>query len=60
MIINFYIRENEVNLIETLKSISEREKRSFSFIIREALEHYLRTSLAAKGRKSKSARRKLA
>lgn len=41
MIINFYIRENDLHLIEQLKGISEEKNRSISFIIREALACYL-------------------
>lgn len=41
MIINIYIPESDSRLIEKIKSISGQKRRSFSFVIREALEHYL-------------------
>ena len=40
MIINFYLPENDSKLIDLLKSVSDQKKRSFSFIVREALEYY--------------------
>lgn len=41
MIINFYIPDQDAKLVDKLKSISNRKRRSFSFVVREALEHYL-------------------
>jgi hypothetical protein len=41
MIFNVYLPENDRKLIEQLKSISERKRRSLSFLVREALEFYL-------------------
>ncbi len=41
MIINFYLPENDSKLIDQLKNVSEQKKRSFSFIVREALDYYL-------------------
>ncbi|MCD4814247.1 hypothetical protein K8S19_11220 [bacterium] len=41
MIINFYLPENDSKIVDLLKSVSDEKRRSFSFIVREALEHYL-------------------
>ncbi len=41
MIINFYIPPKEKSLIEGIRKVSEQKRRSFSYIIREALEFYL-------------------
>jgi hypothetical protein len=41
MIVNVYISDTDTRLIENLRSISGQERRSLSFIIREALEFYL-------------------
>ncbi|MBN1596317.1 hypothetical protein JW933_10365 [candidate division FCPU426 bacterium] len=41
MIINFYLPENDSRIIDLLKNVSEQKRRSFSFVVREALEHYL-------------------
>jgi hypothetical protein len=41
MIFNIYLPENDRRLIEQLKSISEKKRRSLSFLMREALEFYL-------------------
>lgn len=44
MIINFYLPDNDAKLIDKLKSISGSKRRSFSFVVREALEYYLLSS----------------
>jgi hypothetical protein len=41
MIINFYLPENDSRIIDLLKNASSKKKRSFSFMVREALEYYL-------------------
>lgn len=41
MILNLYLPETDRRLLEQLKSISERKRRSLSFLVREALEVYL-------------------
>jgi hypothetical protein len=41
MIFNVYLPESDRRLIEQLKSISTRKRRSLSFLVREALEFYL-------------------
>ena len=41
MIINFYLPENDQKLIDVLKNVSDQKRRSFSFVVREALEYYL-------------------
>jgi hypothetical protein len=41
MIINFYLPENDSKIVDVLKSVSDQKRRSFSFIVREALEYYL-------------------
>lgn len=57
MIINFYLPETDQRLIEKLRKFSAVQRRSFSFIVREALEAYLR-GLAARKTKPIAARRK--
>lgn len=44
MILNCYIPENDSRLINQIKLISAQKKRSFSYIVREALEMYLYAS----------------
>ena len=41
MIINFYLPENDSRIVDMLKNVSGQKKRSFSYIVREALEYYL-------------------
>ena len=48
MIINFYIPENDAKIIDTLRAVSGQKKRSFSFVVREALEYYLLNVLRMK------------
>lgn len=52
MIINFYLPDQDAQLVDKLKSISDQKRRSFSFVVREALEYYLLTS------KSKTTKKK--
>jgi predicted DNA-binding protein len=54
MIINFYLPENDSRLIDQLKNVSEQKRRSFSFIVREALEYYLLDVLKCRGKTSKT------
>jgi hypothetical protein len=49
MIINVYIPENDSKVIEKLKWLSSNQRRSFSFVIREALEYYLLNFARVKG-----------
>lgn len=44
MIINFYLSDQDSKLVDKLKSISDKKRRSFSFVVREALEYYLHSS----------------
>lgn len=44
MIINFYLPDQDSKLVDKLKSISDQKRRSFSFVVREALEYYLHSS----------------
>ena len=44
MILNIYFPGKEAEMIEELRRISERRRRSVSFLIREALERYLQTA----------------
>jgi len=41
VIINFYLPENDSKLVDLLKTVSDQKRRSFSFVVREALEYYL-------------------
>ncbi len=56
MIINFYISDHESRLIDQLKLISEEQKRSLSYLIREALESYLDDSAKLKKLKKEDRR----
>jgi hypothetical protein len=44
MIINVYIPDYEEKLINQIRQISENRRRSFSFVVREALESFLLAS----------------
>ncbi len=57
MIINFYLPETDVRLIAKLKRFSSEQRRSFSFVVREALEAYL-LGMAARKAKTIQPRRK--
>ncbi len=57
MIINFYLPENDSKLIDQLKNVSEQKKRSFSFIVREALDYYL--SYVLRGREQNPNKRRI-
>lgn len=55
MIINVYLPDQDAKMIDKLKSISDHKRRSFSFIVREALEYYLHSSSAKISTKKKEA-----
>jgi hypothetical protein len=42
MSVNFYTSEQDQKLIEKIRIISQEQRRSFSYIVREALELYTR------------------
>ena len=55
MIINVYLPDQDSKIVDKLKTISDNKRRSFSFIVREALEYYLHSSSAKTSSKKKEA-----
>ncbi len=55
MIVNFYLSDQDSELVNKLKSISDKKRRSFSFVVREALEYYLHSSTLKSQPKKKEA-----
>lgn len=55
MIVNFYLPDQDAELVNKLKNISGKKRRSFSFVVREALEYYLHSSTLKAQTKKKEA-----
>lgn len=47
MIVNVYIPDHAGHLLERIKGICDRQQRSLSYIVREALEAYLASDAKA-------------